>query len=142
MQLRLLARSLFQTLERYYITVAVLAKNGSGTLTRGELERLCAMTAQRISMLHEFEAPEFSDRNLFREFITQLRKTGILRLDEDGTLAFGDALDRLVAEAKNILSKEIRHGIIHLVPQVPEEGAPAEETGPETTDEREAAQAR
>ena len=48
-QINLLARFLLNTLERYYITLAVLAKNGSGTLNRPELEQLCIQTAQRIT---------------------------------------------------------------------------------------------
>ena len=64
--LRLLGNSLIQTFERYFITVSVLAKNGSGKLTRQQLEQLCILCAQRISLLHEFEAPEFYDRTLFK----------------------------------------------------------------------------
>ena len=116
-QLNLLARSLLQTLERYYITIAVLAKNGSATLSRGELEKLCILTAQRISQLHEFEAPEFYDQKLFRQFIGQLRTLGYLTNTEDGKLEFGDALDEIGRDARFILSKEIRHGIARIAPQ-------------------------
>jgi glycerol-3-phosphate O-acyltransferase len=120
-QLRLLASGLLQTLERYFITVTVLAKNGSGTLSRQKLERLCFMTAQRISMLHEFDAPEFSDRSLFRQFIAQLRKTDVLRTNEAGNLEYNDALGRLSDDARYILSKEIRHSIIQMAPQMLEQ---------------------
>jgi glycerol-3-phosphate O-acyltransferase len=116
-QLRLLANGLLQTLERYFITVTVLAKNGSGTLSRQKLERLCFMTAQRISMLHQFDAPEFSDRSLFRQFIAQLRKAEILSANPQGRLEYNSELGRLSDDARYILSKEIRHGIIQLAPQ-------------------------
>ena len=59
LQLRIMGHSLLQTFERYFITMAILAKNGSGRLTRGELERLCYLTAQRIAQLHEIAAPAF-----------------------------------------------------------------------------------
>jgi glycerol-3-phosphate O-acyltransferase len=65
-QLRLLGHGLLQTFERYYITVAVLVKNGNGTLSNAQLEKLCGLTAQRLSILHEFEAPEFYDKNLLK----------------------------------------------------------------------------
>ncbi|NND44304.1 MAG: glycerol-3-phosphate 1-O-acyltransferase PlsB [Xanthomonadales bacterium] len=116
-QLGLLALSLLQTLERYYITVAVLAKNGSGTLTRGQLEKLCILTAQRISRLHAFEAPEFYDRSLFRQFISELRNQGILSNDEEGALVFDQRLDELSEHARYILRKEIRLVITRLAPQ-------------------------
>ena len=105
------------SIERYYITIAVLAKNGSATLSRGELEKLCILTAQRISQLHEFEAPEFYDQKLFRQFIGELRNQDYLTNTEDGKLEFGDALDEIGRDARFILSKEIRHGIARAAPQ-------------------------
>ncbi len=120
-QITLLARSLLPTLERYYITLAVLAKNGSGKLNRQQLERLCILTAQRISMLHEFEAPEFYDRSLFRQFIGELRNREILVGDGDGALEFGEQLDHMVRDARFFLEKEIRHSIIQVAPQALEE---------------------
>jgi len=59
LQLNVLAHSLLQTIHRYLISISILAKYGSGVLSRAELEKLCIQTAQRISMLHEFNAPEF-----------------------------------------------------------------------------------
>jgi glycerol-3-phosphate O-acyltransferase len=116
-QLNLLARSLLHTLERYFITVAVLTKNGSGTLSRAQLEKLCTLAAQRISQLHEFEAPEFYDRRLFRQFIGELRNLGYLANTEDGNLQFGDRLDQIGQDARFILTREIRHGISRVAPQ-------------------------
>lgn len=132
--LRLLGRALLQTYERYYITLAVLAKNGSGTLTRGELERLCTLTAQRISRLNEFAAPEFYDKNLFRQFIELLRSNGILFVNEKGKFEFTESLGQISEDAKLILSKDIRHAIIKIAPQLLEleENGKQEETGPET----------
>jgi glycerol-3-phosphate O-acyltransferase len=117
-QLNLLARCLLQTLERYFITITVLTKNGSGTLNRAQLEKLCMLTAQRISQLHEFEAPEFYDRRLFRQFISELRRLGYLTNSPDEKLEFGERLNRISRDARFILSKEIRHGISRIAPQV------------------------
>jgi glycerol-3-phosphate O-acyltransferase len=118
LQLRVMGHALLQTFERYYITMAILAKNGSGTLTRGELEQLCFLTAQRISQLHEIAAPEFSDRNLFRQFIALLRENGILTANPDDKLEFDELIERVSDDAKFVLSKDIRHGIIRVAPQV------------------------
>ena len=117
-QLRVMGHGLLQTFERYYITVAILAKNGSGTLTRSELERLCFLTAQRISQLNEFAAPEFSDRQLFRQFIALLRETGVLTTNTEEKLEFNEMIQQLSDDAKFILSREIRHGILRVAPQV------------------------
>ena len=113
-----MGHTLLQTFERYYITIAILAKNGSGTLTRGELEKLCFLTAQRISQLSEFAAPEFSDRHLFRQFIALLRDLGVLSTNSDEKLEFNEMIQRISDDARFILSQEIRHGIIRVAPQV------------------------
>jgi glycerol-3-phosphate O-acyltransferase len=118
LQLSVMGQALLQTFERYYITVAILAKNGSGTLTRSELERLCFLTAQRMSQLNEFAAPEFSDRQLFRQFIALLRDNGALTTNEDEKLEFNEMIQQISDDAEYILSKEIRHGIIRVAPQV------------------------
>jgi glycerol-3-phosphate O-acyltransferase len=117
-QLRVMGHALLQTFERYFITVAILDRNGSGTLTRIELERLCYLTAQRMSQLNEFAAPEFSDRNLFKQFIALLRDEGVITTNLEEKLEFNEKLQQLSNDAKFILSKEIRHGILRATPQV------------------------
>jgi len=121
LQLELLGRILLQTYERYFITIAVLVKNGSGVLTRTQLERLCMLTAQRISLLSEFDAPEFYDKNLFRQFIDQLRERNVLQVNSEGHLVFEDTIENITEDAKTLLSREIRHGIIRVAPQVLQE---------------------
>jgi glycerol-3-phosphate O-acyltransferase len=117
-KLRIMAHGLIQTFERYYITIAVLAKNGSGAITRSELEKLCIQTAQRIAQLSEFAAPEFYDRNLFRQFIRLLRENDSLTTNSEGKLEFGDRINQLSDDAKFILSKDIRRAIMRAAPQV------------------------
>jgi len=116
MQLKILAHSLLQTLRRYLITISVLASNGSGVLSRAELERLCIHTAQRISMLHEFNAPEFYDKALFRGFISQLRKNGYLSPNEDNKLVFDERLEQISNDARFILGEAIRQEIHRQTP--------------------------
>ncbi|MCJ7814674.1 MAG: glycerol-3-phosphate 1-O-acyltransferase PlsB, partial [Xanthomonadales bacterium] len=117
-QLRIMGNTLLQTFERYFITVAILDRNGTGTLTRSELERLCYLTAQRMSQLNEFAAPEFSDRNLFKQFIALLRDEGIISTNADEKLEFNEKIRQISNDAKFILNKEIRHGILRVAPQV------------------------
>lgn len=118
--LKLLGGSMLQTFERYFITMSVLVKNGSAQLTRGQLEKLCILTAQRISLLHEFEAPEFYDRTLFRQFIEAMFESSFLSRDSEGRLLFGDKLEAFVSDAKLILTKDIRHTIIQTTPDLVE----------------------
>jgi len=116
MQLKILAHSLLQTVQRYLITISILAHNGSGKLSRAELERLCIQTAQRISMLHAFNSPEFYDRALFRGFIAQLRKIGFLSTNKENKLLFDQRLEQISDDARFILGEAIRHEIDQQAP--------------------------
>lgn len=124
LQLNVLAHSLLQTIHRYLITISVLAKYGSGVLSRAELEKLCIQTAQRISMLHEFNAPEFYDKALFRQFIAEMRKTGYLSPNEDNRLVFDERLEQISRDAKFILGEGIRLEIDRQTPMTVEEELP------------------
>ncbi|MFO1506597.1 MAG: glycerol-3-phosphate 1-O-acyltransferase PlsB [Lysobacterales bacterium] len=112
--LRTVAHSLLQAFERYYIALALLVTNGRGALTAGELENLCCLTAQRLSLLHELSGPEFFDRALFRGFIQKLREGGVVWAGEDGRLDFDSALENVARDARVVLSRDIRHGILKL----------------------------
>ncbi|MBS0432393.1 MAG: glycerol-3-phosphate 1-O-acyltransferase PlsB [Proteobacteria bacterium] len=126
-QLRRLAHSLLQAFERYYIAIAALVKNGPGTLTAGELENLCHLTAQRLSLLYEAGAPEFFDRSLFRGFIALLRERRVIRTGDDGKLGFDTALEEVARDARVILAREVRDSIMKITPEVMADAA--SETG-------------
>lgn len=111
-QLWVLAQCSVQTLERFYMTAALLAKHGSGTLRPGQLEDLCHLMAQRMSMLFQFSAPEFFDKSLFRGFIGRLRRNGVLRTDETGLLVFDDGLVRAMEEARLFLGDRLRQDVL------------------------------
>jgi len=115
-QLKVIARSLIQAFERYYITIAALAKNGPHTMTGAELENACTLTAQRLSLLNELSAPEFFDKALFRGFIQKLRERRIVWTDDAGKLDYDTALEGMVRDARVILSREVRHSILKITP--------------------------
>jgi glycerol-3-phosphate O-acyltransferase len=115
-QLKVIARSLIQAFERYYITIAALAKNGPHTMTGAELENACTLTAQRLSLLNELSAPEFFDKALFRGFIQKLRERRIVWTDDAGKLDYDSALEGMVRDARVILSREVRHSILKITP--------------------------
>ena len=111
-QLWLLAQCSVQTLERFYMTAALLAKHGSGTLRPGQLEDMCHLMAQRMSMLFQFSAPEFFDKTLFRGFIGRLRKNGVLRTDETGLLVFDQGLVQAMEDARLFLGDRLRNDVL------------------------------
>lgn len=132
-QLKVIARSLIQAFERYYITIAALVKNGPHTLTGAELENACTLTAQRLSLLNELSAPEFFDKALFRGFISKLRESRVVWTDAEGKLDYDQVLEGMVRDARVILSREVRHSILKITPGGDGETAkpqPADETSP------------
>jgi len=113
-QLRVIAMSLLQAFERYYIALALLVKSGPGVLSSTELETQCQHTAQRLSLLHTQAAPEFFDNTVFRGFIATLRQNRVVWPSAQAKLDFGEELSLMASDAKLILSRELRHSILKL----------------------------
>ena len=114
MQLSLLAQSTLQTIERYYLTIALLLKASSGQISQADLEQRCQLMAQRMSMLFGFHSPEFFDRALFENFIDLLRERGVVRASGAGKIEFDEVLIRVAQDAQVVLNEEIRHSILQV----------------------------
>ena len=115
-QLSILARASVPILERYYITVALLLREGSGRLNREALVHQCQLTAQRMALLYELQSPEFFDRALFDRFVARLIENDVLQLTPEGRLAYEPAsMDAIVADAKMVLAEQIRNSILQVV---------------------------
>ncbi len=110
--LTLLARAIVQTLQRFYMATALLLNAGQNAISAEELEDLCTVMAQRLSILHGLNAPEFFDKSLFRHFIQTLQDQGVLRQDAAGKLSHHPLLSELAeGAAKRVLPAEIRLSI-------------------------------
>jgi glycerol-3-phosphate O-acyltransferase len=114
MQLSLLAQSMIQTIERYYLAIALLIRSGSGVITQKLLEEDCQLMAQRMTALYGLNSPEFFDPSLFESFIDLLRGRDVVRADENGRLTFDDVLLRVEADAQLVLSEQLRHSILQV----------------------------
>ncbi len=113
-RLSVLAQATIQTIERYYLAIALLLHNGRSVLTPESLEKRCVAMAQRMSMLYGLAAPEFFDRTMFREFIDLLRQRGVVRQDGEGRLTYDDALLAVAEDARIVLSEQIRNSILQV----------------------------
>jgi len=114
MQLSLVAQATIQTIERYYLAIAILLKAGSGEITQNALEERCQLMAQRMGMLYGLNSPEFFDRSMFENFIDLLRSRGVIRLSAASKLEFDEVLMRVAADAQFVLSEQIRHSILQV----------------------------
>jgi glycerol-3-phosphate O-acyltransferase len=113
-QLSLLAQATIQTIERYYLAVALLLQAGSGQITQYALEERCQVLGQRMTMLYGINSPEFFDRSMFEHFIDLLRARGVIRIGEGGKLAFDHVLTRVAQDAQLVLQEQMRHSILQI----------------------------
>lgn len=107
-QLQVLATPVEQSLERYFMTLALLAQQGSGNLTENEVVDLCHLLGQRLSVLYADDIPDFFDRALFTSFIGALIRLDYLQKDEEtGILTFDQRIDNIAHHAKYVLSPDM-----------------------------------
>jgi glycerol-3-phosphate O-acyltransferase len=114
MRLSLLAQPSLQTIERYYLAIALLLQAGSGIISQSALEERCHLMAQRMSVLYGLNSPEFFDKSLFRNFIDLLRQRNVIQTSADEKLLFGEPLFGVAADAQLVLSEQIRHSILQV----------------------------
>ncbi|ALF59839.1 glycerol-3-phosphate 1-O-acyltransferase PlsB [Psychrobacter urativorans] len=107
-QLKVLATPVGQSLERYFMTLALLAQQGSGNLTVEEVVDLCHLLGQRLSVLYADDIPDFFDRSLFLSFVNALIRLNYLQKDEEtGILIFDNRIDNIAHHAKYVLSPDM-----------------------------------
>jgi glycerol-3-phosphate O-acyltransferase len=114
MRLSLLAQATIQTVERYYLAIALLLQAGTGVMDQETLEQRCHLTAQRMSLLYGLDSPEFFDKSLFRKFIDMLLRRNVVRVSADGKLEFGEPLLAVATDAQWVLSEQLRHSILQV----------------------------
>jgi glycerol-3-phosphate O-acyltransferase len=120
-----LAQLMRQPLERWFITLSVLTRQGSGALSPKALEDLCFLLAQRMAFLHEPGSPEFFDRASFRSIIATLGDLGWVHVT-DGRLTFDGALVGAAEDARWLLSDDVRIAIAQVTRLSDEDVARAE----------------
>ena len=100
-QLEVLAAPVEQSLERYFMTLALLAQQGSGNLTAEEVVDLCHLLGQRLSVLYADDIPDFFDRALFISFVNALIRLDYLQKEEEtGVLTFDQRINDIAHHAK------------------------------------------
>lgn len=73
------------TLQRYAIAFSLLEKEPS--ISRAKLEKESRLIAERLSLLHGINAPEFFDKEVFSILVSTLRDLGYLDDKDNGNLA-------------------------------------------------------
>ena len=110
-RLRLLANTVMQVLERFYIAIALASHAGTGNVDRRTLLADCCATAGRISTLYGINAPEYSDQRLFDGFLQGLLDSGAMAEDDAGKLLFDKRLTALLRAGHGVIAVELRQAL-------------------------------
>ena len=107
-QLMVLAAPIEQSLERYFMTLALLAQQGSGNLTAQQVVDLGHLLGQRLSVLYADGSPDFFDPALFTSFVNALIRLDYLQKDEEtGLLSFDQRINDIAHHARYVLSPDM-----------------------------------
>lgn len=112
--IKMLARPIQPTLERGYLMLALLLHHGSGMFTAKQLEDETQILAQRLSMLHGLNAPEYFHKPLFQQLVQVLLDLNYLKEDSHQYLLFDQALELLSQECRSLFDPALRHSIQQL----------------------------
>lgn len=114
-QLDMLATPVSQSLERYFMSLALLAQQGSGNLTAEQVVDLCHLLGQRLSVLYADDIPDFFDRALFTSFLNTLIRLDYVQNDpETGVLTFDERINNIARHAHYILNPDIMQILQHV----------------------------
>ncbi len=114
-----LSRILRDTLERYTMTFLLLAHEvGSEGATRQKIEDHVVHMAQRLAILNGNQAPEYHDKNLFRQSIEQMLDEGFLTSedsDDEQRLFVNPKLQPLSQEWVSLLGLDVQQSMQQLI---------------------------
>lgn len=113
-QLVVLAAPVKQSLERYYMTLALITQRGSGTISAKQVEDLSHLLGQRLSVLYEFNSPEFFDKALFQSFIKVLTQQEYIRTNKNGLIEFDAGFSNMAEGAKLVLDEVTLQMLHHI----------------------------
>ncbi|WP_133543290.1 glycerol-3-phosphate 1-O-acyltransferase PlsB [Mesocricetibacter intestinalis] len=100
--LQLWSAGVREILQRYAITAAIL--QNTPDMPKNALEKESQSVAQRLSVLHGINAPEFFDKAVFAAFIVSLKENGYF--NQEGN-ADTEKLDSLMGILNHMISAEV-----------------------------------
>lgn len=137
LRLKLLANTLRETIERFYIVASVILSGSPRS--RPGLEATCGGVARRMARIHGIDAPEFFDAELFHRFIDALLERGAVKRGAEGALHAEPVVRAVTRAAREVLDDEFRQAVALFVAgeadaaagegQAGSPGAPAPQVG-------------
>ncbi len=114
-QLQFFGRIISPVLELYYIIFALLANQQKSPPTRDKLEEQCYLMAQRISLIHEINSPDFFDKKLITNFIDTLIELEYVCIDGDNQLIINQIAIEKGRQARHLLNRNIQYNILQML---------------------------
>ncbi len=119
-KLVVLASPAQQSLERYFMTLALLDEQGSGKLTLEQVVNLAHLVGGRVSVLYGDDLPDLFDKGLFTNFLNTLIRIKAVDVNEGGYLCFDERIATIAHYARLVLSPDAMT-LLHHSAQLTEE---------------------
>ena len=94
------------------MTLALITQRGSGNISTRQVEELSHLVGQRLSVLYEFNSPEFFDKALFQSFIKTLTQKGYISTNEDNAIVFDESFKN-IAQYADLVLDEVKLQMLH-----------------------------
>lgn len=114
-QLETLGKILSPLLELYYLTIAIISKKAESRLTLAEINDICFLEAQRVSLIHELNPPDFADKQLISNFVNLIIDNNYLKINSANQIEVEDAFIKADKEARLLISTHMRSNILQLI---------------------------
>lgn len=114
-KLSLLSKVILPVLEVYYLTLALLSRKGGETIPKETLQRQCQLMAQRISMTHEMNSPDYSDLHLISNFVETLITMDYVKVYGTENLGYSEIFEKTDRRIRLLLGKDIRTHILQII---------------------------
>ncbi len=107
-----LAESIAPALERYFLTVVLIARSPRSGITAADLAGQIEACAERLALTHGRDANELHDKHLFNTLIQALTEREVLSLNDGLLIANPNLLDT-ETDPRVFLSEQIRHAVLN-----------------------------
>ena len=114
-QLSTLAKIISPVLELYYMIFALLVNSSANILTRNRLEELCYLMAQRLSLMHAINSPDFFDKKLISNFIDSLIMLEYVSVDDGEKIELSELAATQGRHARRLLDKNMQYNILQML---------------------------
>jgi len=114
-RLNILAKIIAPILEVYYLTLALLSQIKSKTISSKDFQEKCQLMAQRVSMIHEINSPDYSDKHLIANFIDTLIDMKYIKINDIDEIAYSETFKNTDRRIRLLVSKTMRSNILQML---------------------------